>query len=222
MSGTGKRCLVTLGMMALVHLSICSVAWAQFNLEKPKPKSQQPKEHLKLMLEPVKTGFTQGEPIDLRLRMKNMKTEILTILRPSVEYDLQGWVLSGEITTPDGAKEIVHSARRTATLPDPSSGDLLRLKPGEEVTLAIRLANRVDYQRSSEPWDAWTLGVDSSREGILGRCFPVAGEYKIVVSVDRYMEFLSLKGSGGERNVSAWRGKITSNTVTVNITGKNS
>ncbi len=64
--------------------------------------------------------------------------------------------------------------------------------------------------------------MDSSRDGILEKCFPVVGEYKIVMSVDRYMEFLSLKGSGGERNVSAWRGKITSNTVTVNITGKNS
>ena len=222
MNPEGKKCLMTMGMMVLVHLSIYSTTCAQFNVEKPKSRPKQPREHLKLMLQPAKAGFTSGEPVDLRLRMKNMKTEILMILRPSVEYDLRGWVLSGEITAPDGARKIVHSARRTAALPDPASGEILRLKPGEEVTLGIRFANQVDYHRPSEPWDAWTLGTDPSREGILERCFPLAGEYRIVVSVDRYMEFLSLKGGGRERDVSAWRGKLSSNEVRVKVTGRNS
>jgi hypothetical protein len=218
MNRKGKKYLMTMGVMVLVHLSICSILCAQFNVEKQKPKVQQPKEHLKLILEPVKTEFASGESIDLRLRMKNMKTELLTIVRPSVEYDLKGWILSGEIRAPDGAHKVVHSARRTEKLPDPASGDILRLKPGEEVTLEIRLADKVDYHRSTEPWDAWTLGNDPSREGILKRCFPVAGEYRMVVSVDRYTEFLPLKGGGRTGEVSAWRGKISSNPVKIRVT----
>jgi hypothetical protein len=154
--------------------------------------------------------------------MKNMKKELLTIIRPSVECDLKGWVLSGEITAPDGMKKVVTSARRTAKLPDPASGEIIRLKPGEEVKLEIRFASKVDTDRSSEPWDAWTLGNDPSKEGIVERCFPTPGEYRIIVSVDRYTEFITVKGGGKEGEVSAWRGKVLSNEVRVKVMGKNS
>ena len=208
---------MVMGIMVLVNLSTYSIACAQLSLPKQKPKAQQPKEHLRVILQPLKEEFTLGQPIGLKLRMRNIKKELLTIIRPSVEYDLKGWVLSGEITAPNGMKKIVTSARRTAKLPDPASGEIIRLKPGEEVNLEIRFASKVDTDRSSEPWDAWTLGNDPSKEGILERCFPAPGEYRIIVSVDRYTEFIALKGEGREEQVSAWRGKVSSNGVKVRV-----
>jgi hypothetical protein len=212
-----KKFLAVLGIMVLVDLSVYSIACAQLDLPKQKPKAPQPKERLKLILEPSRTEFGLGKSIDLKLRMKNMTKEPLTIIRPSVEYDLKGWVLSGEITAPDGIKRVVTSARRTAKLPDSASGEIIRLKPREEVSLEIRFAGQVDTDRSSEPWDAWTLGNDPSREGILKRCFPEPGEYRVVVSVDRYTELIDLKGGGREGHVSAWRGKVSSNGVKVRV-----
>ena len=212
-----KKFLMVLGIMVLVDLSTYSIACAQLNLPKQRPKAQQPKERLRLILEPSRAEFGWGEPIDLKLRMKNITKEPLTILRPSVEDDLKGWVLSGEITAPDGMKRVVTSARRTAKLPDPASGEIIRLKPGEEVRLEIRFDNQVDTDRSSEPWDAWTLGNDPSKEGILKRCFPEPGGYRVVVSIDRYTELIDLKGGGREGQVSAWRGKVLSNGVKVRV-----
>ena len=222
MNAKWKKFLMVMGIMVLVHLSAYGVTHGQLSLPKQKPKAQQPKEHLKLILEPLKAEFGFGEPVDLRLRMRNIRKEPLTIYRPSVEYDLKGWVLSGEIRAPNGTKKVVTSARRTAKIPDPASGDVIRLKPGEEVILEIRFASKVDADRSSEPWDAWTLGNDPSKVGILEKCFPEPGEYRIAVSVNRYTEFIPVKGGGREGEVSSWKGKVSSNGVKVKITGKNS
>jgi septum formation topological specificity factor MinE len=216
-----KKILLVVGIMVLVGLATQSMTHAQLDFPKQKEKAEQPKERLKVILKPLKQEFRLGEPIDLTLRMRNMKKELLTIIRPSVEFDLKGWVLSGEITAPDGMKRVVTSARRTPKLPDPSSEEIVRLKPREEVKLEIRFASHVDKGRSSEPWDAWTLGNNPSREGILERCFPAPGEYRIIVSVDRYTEFITVKGGGREGEVSAWRGKVLSNEVRVKVTGKN-
>jgi len=86
------------------------------------------------------------------------------------------------------------------------------------VRLEIRFASKVDTDRSSEPWDAWTLGNDPSKDGILERCFPGPGEYRVVLSVDRYTEFIAVKGGGREGEVSAWRGKVASNEVRIKVT----
>jgi hypothetical protein len=217
-----KKFLVVVGIIAVVGPSSHSMTHAQLGPPNQKPRVQKPKESLRVILQPLKEEFSLGQPIDLKLRMKNIKKELLTIIRPSVECDLKGWVLSGEIAAPDGTKRIVTSARRTAKLPDPAFGEIVRLKPGEEVKLEIRFASQVDMGRSSEPWDAWTLGNDPSKEGILERCFPAPGEYRIIVSVDRYTEFIAVKGGGREGDVSAWRGKVLSNEVRVKVMGKNS
>ena len=222
MNAKWKKFLMVMGIMVLVDLSTYSITHGQLSLPKQKTKVQQPKEHLRLVLESLKDEFGVGQPIDLKLRMRNIKTEPLAIIRPRVEYDLKGWVLSGEITAPDGTKKVVTSARRTAKLPDPASGDIIHLKPREEVILEIRFASKVDTDRPSEPWDAWTLGNDPSKEGILERCFPEPGEYRIAVSVDRYTEFITVKGGGTDREVSSWKGKVSSNGVKVKVTGKNS
>jgi hypothetical protein len=222
MNAKWKKFLMVMGIMVLVDLSTYSITHGQLSLPKQKTKVQQPKEHLRLVLESLKDEFGVGQPIDLKLRMRNIKTEPLAIIRPRVEYDLKGWVLSGEITAPDGTKKVVTSARRTAKLPDPASGDIIHLKPREEVILEIRFASKVDTDRPSEPWDAWTLGNDPSKEGILERCFPEPGEYRIAVSVDRYTEFITVKGGGTDREVSSWKGKVSSNGVKVKVTGKSS
>ena len=210
-----------MGIMAVTGLSIYSVTHAQLNLPELKPKAQESNQRLRVILQPVKKEFGLGEPVDLRLRLRNIRKEPLAIIRPSVEYDLKGWVLSGEVTAPDGTKRVVTSARRTKELPDPASGDVVHLKRGEEVTLEIRFASNVETDRSTEPWDAWNLGYDPSKEGMLKKCFPAPGEYRIVVSVDRYLEFITLKGEGKEEEVGAWRGKVSSNEVKVRVTGKN-
>jgi hypothetical protein len=221
MNARWNRFLVIGGIVILMAHSICSIPHAQMNLPLPKPRGQQSMEQLRVILQPLKKEFDLGEPVDLRLRLRNIGRDPLAIIRPSVKYDLKGWVLSGEVTGPDGTKRVVTSARRTATLPDPLSGDVVHLKRREEVTLEIRFANNVDTDRSTEPWDAWNLGYDPSKEKILGKCFPVPGEYKIVVSVDRYLEFITLKEEGREQEVGAWRGKVSSNEVKVRVTGGN-
>jgi hypothetical protein len=221
MNARWKKFTAIAGIVFLAVLSAYSISHAQLNLPMPKPRGEPSKEQLRVILQPLKKEFGFGEPIDLRLRLRNIRKEPLAIIRPSVEYDLKGWVLSGEVTAPDGTKRVVTSARRTATLPDPSSGDVVHLKRREEVTLEIRFASNVDTGRSTEPWDAWNLGYDPSKEGILEKCFPVPGEYRIVVSVDRYLEYIVLKGEGREQEVGAWRGKVSSNEVKVRVTGKN-
>jgi hypothetical protein len=221
MNAPWKKCLMVVGTMVLAGLATQTMAHAQLEFPKQKERGEQPKEQLKVIVKPLKEEFSLGEPVDLTLRLRNMKKELLTIIRPSVEFDLKGWVLSGEITAPDGTKKVVTSARRTPKLPDPSSGEIVRLKLREEVKLGIRFASQVDQGRSSEPWDAWTLGSDPSKERILERCFPVPGEYRIIVSVDRYAEFIPVKGGGREGELSAWRGKVLSNEIRVKVTGKN-
>lgn len=207
--------LIFIWMAMAVGLGSYRMVHAQLKFPAHKPKQLQ--EHLKLILEPQKSEYALGQPIDLRLRMKSILKEPITIVRPRVDYDLYGWHLSGEISTPDHQRKTLRAASRQAKVIDPAKEDVIQLKPGEEIVLTIRFENEVDWNRESEPWEFWTLGNEPLKGSLLKECFSFPGEYTLRMILDRYMEFIELKGGGEKRRMSAWRGKVSSNELKIKV-----
>lgn len=188
---------------------------------------------LELIAESLKSKFILGEPIDIILRIKNLKSEPITVIRPEVHKILHGWSLVGYIYRPWdlswGRKRIVRPAILFSMERFLEQKDFIQLKPGEDIAIDIHFDSPIHREYSSGPWNVEPSAIgrmnDIVRDDILKECFSHVGEYAIKFTlestINKYYEFLDDKGHVREIKVDAWTGKVSSSELKIKVVSIN-
>jgi len=186
-----------------------------------------------LIAESTKSEFILGEPIDIILRIRNLKSEPITIIRPDIHKILHDWSLVGYIYKPRnilwGRRRIVRPAILYSIERFLRKEDFTELRSGEDIIIDIRFDSPIHREYSIGPWNVEPSAIgcmdNKVRDDILKECFSRVGEYTIKFSlkstIDKYFEFLDDKGHVREIKVNTWTGKISSNELKITVVYRN-
>lgn len=199
----------------------------------PEEDVRQLGQDLQLIAEPTKPEFILGEPIDIILRIRNIKSEPIVVLRldeKTLPYAGMGFSLTGEIERPWcflwSRKRIVKLSMGRSMLFMPKKDHFIQLEPGEDIVIDVHFDSPIHRKYGSGNWEVEASAIgriidERVRDDILKECFSRVGEYTIKftleIAIDKYLEFLDDKGRAREIKVNAWTGKVSSNKLKIKI-----
>ena len=227
-----KKFMNLSNMKRFIFILVISITWI-YATPKVFSEAKMHEQSLQLIAKVAKSEFLLNEPIDIILRIKNNKSEPITLIRPNINKILHGWSLVGHIyrrgNLLGGRKRIIRPKILFSMERFLKKEDFVQLKPDEEITVDVRFDSPVHREHYTGLWKAEPSAIGGSiermgvgaRDDILKECFPHAGEYTLMFilenTIDEYIEFIDDKGHVKIVKVDAWTGKVSSNELKIKI-----
>lgn len=168
--------------------------------------------------------FAKGEPIHIKLRIRNSMAKPTRVLKPKIHQMLTGWSLRGYVYRKGAQEKVIEPAILYSSIRNPKKEDFVILKTGEELILDVHFDSPIHRLGNSGEWQLRSSGRSESshevRDDILKECFSRSGEYAIGFSlsstVDEYLE-MDETGDVIQTKIDAWTGTISSNKLKIMV-----